>query len=238
MMTRISGYIYEIWNRFQKYYWNVMDGFSNFHGTVLMFHNICNEYVDTLDSCQCKVDVFEKILVKIQGNSKVLSINEMLDIIEQNKKETFTVITFDDIPDNVYYNAFPLLKKHHIPFTIFVSTEFINKDGFITLEHLKEMIASPLCTLGAHSSEHLMLRGCNDVYSQLKENKLYLESIIGKKVDFLAYPYGRHESVSNTAKKVAKEIGFKCAFSTIPSSINRFSSQNKYFLPRVIENRI
>ncbi len=236
MMARIFGYYFEIWNRFQKRYWNIMDNFSNFHGKVLMFHNICNEHVDTLDSCQCKVNKFEEILKKNKESSRVISVYEMLDIIKLNKKETFSVITFDDIPDNVYYNAFPLLKKYNVPFTIFISTELVNKEGFISLKHLREMVSCPLCTLGAHSKEHRMLRGCHDIYCQLKENKEYLESLFEKKVDFLAYPYGRHESVPNPALKIAKELGFKCAFSTIPSTINSFSSRSIFFLPRIIEN--
>lgn len=236
MKARVSGYFFEIWNRIQKRYWNIMNVCSNFYGKVLMFHNICDAHINTLDSCQCKVDKFEEILIKLKANGRVISVYEMLDIIKFNKKEMFSVVTFDDIPDNVYYNAFPLLKKYNIPFTIFISTEFVNKEGFISLEHLREMVACSLCTLGAHSKEHRMLRGCDDIFSQLKENKEYLESLFDKKVDFLAYPYGRHESVPSTALKIANELGFKCAFSTIPSTINSFSSRNIFFLPRIIEN--
>ena len=222
----------------QMYIWNMADRFSKYHGNVIMFHNITDESIETLESCKCKVAVFEQILLDKLNKSQIISIDDMLRIIECKRFENFTVITFDDIPETVYTNAFPLLKKYNIPFTIFVSTEFVNRKGFVTLEQLKQMAECPLCTIGAHSDKHIMLRKCENIKDQLVKNKLFLETHIDKAVEYLAYPYGRYESVSKRAQKIAKEVGFKCAFSTIQSTINQMSSRNLYFLPRLIENKL
>lgn len=238
MISRFASYLFEIRNRLQMALWNIMDTISNYHGKAIMFHNISNETIDTLESCQCKVDVFEQILLNHLANSKIISIDEMMDIIDNNRKENFTIITFDDIPENVYTTAFPILQKYEVPFAIFVSTEFVDKKGFITLEQLKTMAKCPLCTVGAHSSDHIMLRECDNIYEQLQDNKNFLENQTGLKVQYLAYPYGRHESVPNKAKVIARRLGFKCAFSTIPSLINQCSSKNRYFLPRIVQNKL
>ena len=42
----------------------------------------------------------------------------------QNK---FVNITFDDGFEDIYTNAYPILKKHRIPFTVYLSTDFIKK---------------------------------------------------------------------------------------------------------------
>ena len=55
------------------------------------------------------------------------------------REEDFYALTIDDVPENFYYNAYPLLKEASIPFTLFVNVSLLNKDGFITKEQLVEM---------------------------------------------------------------------------------------------------
>jgi len=55
----------------------------------------------------------------------------------QNK---FINITFDDGFEDIYTNAFPIFKKHNIPFTIYLSTDFIEKKALIWWLVLEEII--------------------------------------------------------------------------------------------------
>ena len=58
----------------------------------------------------------------------------MLSIIRNKDTKKFALITFDDIPESVFTNAYPILKKYNIPFTIFVAIKYIGEKGFISKE--------------------------------------------------------------------------------------------------------
>lgn len=65
------------------------------------------------------------------------------------------VITFDDAYKNIYENAFPVLKEKGWPFTIFVSTQPVDRgfNNFLTWEQLREMARSG-ATIANHTTNH------------------------------------------------------------------------------------
>ena len=217
---------------------------SRIKGDVLMYHHITDEFVDVPHSCRCPVKVFEHYLDDYaQRGYKFVTIEEALDIIENGVTTTpFCVITFDDIPDDVYHNAYPVLKRRNIPFTVFVTTKFVdweNQDTgetFITREHLLELDKDILCTVGAHTTTHPMLRKVTNAKEEMVDNKMWLEKLLGHSVDYLAYPYGKHSSVSGIIKRKASDAGFRCAFGTIEAPISDVSRSNIFYLPRIVKN--
>ena len=217
---------------------------SKIDGVILMYHHITDEYVDINLSCRCPIKVFEHYLDEyISRGYKFVSIDEAYSIIVGDGAPfPFCVLTFDDIPDNVYLNAYPILQKRGIPFTIFVSSNFVDyydpekKIQFITRDHLLEMDKDPLCTVGAHTVSHPMLKKVKNSFEEMKENKDWLENILGHPVDYLAYPYGKHSSINKRIQKQASLTGFKCAFSSIDAPVNDISSRHLFFLPRLVRN--
>lgn len=224
--------------RARKWLWDQASKFSRINGIALMFHHVTDEYVEINESCKCKVGVFEKVLksVKAEGRTYV-SINEMIDIIKTKKKDAFAVVTFDDVPDNFYYNAFPILKRLDIPFTLFITTDYIDKPGFLTKNQLLELDNDPLCTIGAHTISHPMLRKVTNSQEELQVSKSTLESLLGHEIIYMAYPYGRQTSVSRRIMSETKNAGYCCAFGTIQSKISDCSSRNMYYIPRIVKNR-
>jgi peptidoglycan/xylan/chitin deacetylase (PgdA/CDA1 family) len=74
----------------------------------------------------------------------------------------------------------------------------------MTTEQLKEMAASPFVTVGAHGYYHndLARISAEDALSEMIRVKLYLETLIGKPVNSIAFPYGSYnQQVINEAKK-------------------------------------
>ena len=217
---------------------------SKIDGVILMYHHITDEYVDINLSCRCPIKVFEHYLDEyISRGYKFVSIDEAYSIIVGDGAPfPFCVLTFDDIPDNVYLNAYPILQKRGIPFTVFVSSNFVDyydpekKIQFITRDHLLEMDKDPLCTVGAHTVSHPMLKNVENSFEEMIENKKWLETLLGHRVDYLAYPYGKHSSINNRIKKQTFQAGFKCAFSSIDAPINDISSKSLFFLPRMVKN--
>lgn len=235
MIAKMLKYYYAFMDNFLTRYWN-QERPSNINVKVLMFHHICDEVIIGMpDSCVCKIDTFSEIITSYLDNGwQFLTPYDL--ILLKNKKGV--IVTFDDITDDVYLNAFPILLKYNIPFTIFVTTDYIDSIPYITSAHLMEMANSPLCTIGSHTISHKNLRKTLDFKEEIASSKHLLEKMLGKPVDFFAYPYGKHSSVSKKLERYAEQVGYKAAFGTINASINDISVHRKYYYPRLIENTI
>ena len=84
----------------------------------------------------------------------------LVDVIEalRNKKtlpERTVTITFDDAYLSIYTNAFPILREHGFPFTIFVTPTPVDKNyqKFLSWEQLREMTEAG-ATLANHTMNH------------------------------------------------------------------------------------
>lgn len=224
--------------------WKKASRSSKIQGEVLMYHHVTDGFVNVPHSCRCPVKVFEHYLDDYaQRGYEFVTVDEALAILEKGENsKPFCVVTFDDIPDDVYYNAFPILKKRNIPFTIFVTTKYVDwkepetGESYITREHLLDLDKDALCTVGAHTTTHPMLRNVGNAKEEIAENKAWLEALLGHTVDCLAFPYGKHSSVSGRIQKIAKEVGFRCAFGTIDAPITDMSKSSLFYLPRIVRN--
>ena len=54
----------------------------------------------------------------------------------ERKNMIFFALTIDDVPENFYHNAYPLLEEAGIPFTLFVNVSLLDKEEFITQNNL------------------------------------------------------------------------------------------------------
>lgn len=110
------------------------------------------------------------------------------------------VITMDDGYASTYKYAFPLLKQHGFPATVFVYTDFIGAKDALSWAQMREMVASGLIDIQAHSKTHANLanrlpeesderyRERMDVEARAPRDTL--ERMLPVKVDTFAYPYG------------------------------------------------
>lgn len=208
---------------------------SHLNGIVLMYHHVTDQHVDIQESCQCKIEHFRKTLITLKEQGyQFCTVETALKYIKEGSDTKFAVVTFDDVPNNVYVNAYPILKELSIPFTLFITTGYIGKEGYLTNEQIIEMDNDPLCTVGAHTLTHPQLRRVSNSYEELSKSKAILEQMLKHPIKFLAYPYGRQSSISKKVIRQSKEIGYECAFSTVQTPINDISSKSSFFLPRVV----
>ena len=56
-----------------------------------------------------------------------------------------------------YEIAWPYLKKEKIPFILFVSTETVGKNGYMTWDQIKELEKETIAYIGNHSHTHKYL---------------------------------------------------------------------------------
>lgn len=123
------------------------------------------------------------------------------------------VLTFDDGYRDFYDNAFPLLQAHNFKATLFVITQFVGGDAYVTWDELSQMKSSGLVTVGDHTLSHKSLPALdlNQTHDQILSAKNILEEHLGGGINVFAYPYG---GVSNNAENVLKEGSFSAAVTT------------------------
>ena len=144
----------------------------------------------------------------------------------KNKKKI--LLTIDDAFSSFYKHAWPYLKKNNIPFILFVSTEAVGKNGYMTWDELKEVEKENISFIGNHSHSHEYLINYN--FKEFKNDidlsiKIFRNNI-GYNPIFFSYPFGEY---SLEQKKYIKK-NFEFAFGQHSGVIDL--NKDKFELPR------
>lgn len=203
-------------------------------GTIWMLHQVYDDKSKYIDSeYAISPQNFEKLINKYIGNGYVFrAINE----VESFKNEKNISITFDDGYRGVYKYIYPICKKYNIPFTIFVTLNFIGRDEYLNIEELKELDRDKLCTIGSHTFNHPFFRALNkeNKFYEIAESKAELERLLGHEIEIFAYPYGSLAAVDYDTIKSVEAAGYKKAFSTLQTFYTKeLQEELKYFIPRI-----
>ena len=110
------------------------------------------------------------------------------------KKQKKILLTIDDAFQSFYDVAWPYLKKSKIPFVLFVSTEPIGNQGYMTWDQIKEIEKESFATIGHHSHTHEYLIEKSDqefIGDIEKANMIFIEKI-GYIPKLFSYPFGEY----------------------------------------------
>lgn len=223
-----------ILNKTVNFFFAFLNLFHTKRTKVLMFHEIVKGQTSQ-KLLHVSINDFEELVVKLSAKSNVISIDHFFDCFNDLKIESQYVVTFDDIYESVYEHAFPLLKAHNIPFTLFVNLSLLDTPNYISTTQLIEMAQCDLCTIGSHGIKHVFYRNHKkaDFLNELSGSRKMLESIINYPVSFFAFPYGSLVACSFKNIKHLKNSDYKMAFSTIPSGVWNSVFISKFFVPRI-----
>lgn len=95
----------------------------------------------------------------------------------------------------------------------------------LSKEELCALAAHPLVTIGAHTTDHVMLRP-QPPESQLDsvaDSKADLESLLAAEVRHFAYPFGDRPSFDRRSMDAVRRAGFATACSALPGCVTRWS---------------
>lgn len=149
---------------------------------------------------------FESQLEWLAANGwHVVRLSDLLEFMAGRKAlpRRSVVITFDDGYESVYRHAFALLKKHGVPATLFVYSDFLGAGAALSWPQLNEMTRSGLVDVQAHSKSHRNLteRGPEESDAayrhrldvEFRQPRVAIErglGAAGQRVRHFAYPYG------------------------------------------------
>jgi peptidoglycan/xylan/chitin deacetylase (PgdA/CDA1 family) len=137
------------------------------------------------------------------------------------------VITIDDGWRSTYTEAFPELQKRKFPFTVFIYPNIIGKtSNALSWTQIREM-ADAGVDIQSHSLTHPYLtkrhhRSKNDkdysewLVKELAQSRKILEKETGRKVQFLAYPYGDFDDrVAKASARAGYAAALTCEFGKV-----------------------
>ena len=204
---------------------------------VLMVHGFKPLKEDCKSAFEMTCGSFRKMLEYLVNDGwHAMTWAELLEMVDKRDwKNKCFYVTFDDVYDTVYTDAFPVLKQLDVPFTLFVSPDLVDKPGYITKEHLRALSWEPLCRIGCHGWQHKVFRNLSpdDMTEQCNKGNDWLQDELGVEVDSFAFPYGRIVEVSNKNRKQIQKFNYKMAFSALEGTLKASWFTGRWFLPRI-----
>jgi peptidoglycan/xylan/chitin deacetylase (PgdA/CDA1 family) len=112
-------------------------------------------------------------------------------------------------------------------------------DECMDWDELNQLAADPLCTIGAHTVNHMMLKKLDTDQAarvEMDMSRSVIEAALGKRPQHLSYPVGDPTSAGQREFRIASELGFKTAVTTRPGVIFRAHREHLTALPRISVN--
>ena len=191
-----------------------------------MYHRF-NEH--KYPSTNIQINIFEKHLQIVQNSKfRFYHPNDFENEFHLPKKEKKILLTIDDAFESFYKEAWPILKRNKIPFVLFVSTEPVGKNGYMTWDQIIEIEKSELGVIGHHSHTHKYL--IDKEYTQFVSDIEKANEIFQKKIGYIptlfSYPFGEY---SGEMKKYISK-NFNISFGQHSGVID--VNKDKFELPR------
>ena len=206
---------------------NIIKEYSKDEGVLsIMYHRFDeNKYPST----NIKMEVFLKHIKLIKDlNYDFIHPEDFQKNFNIPKKQKKILVTIDDAFQSFYDIAWPYLKKNKIPFILFVSTEPVGNNGYMTWSQIKEINNESFAAIGHHSHSHKYLIDKSNKYfiKDIETANQIFEDNIGYVPNLFSYPFGEYsEFMRNYISK-----NFSYAFGQHSGVID--INKEKFQLPR------
>jgi peptidoglycan/xylan/chitin deacetylase (PgdA/CDA1 family) len=207
---------------------------SNTSAVIVMYHRFGEK---KFPSTNITLQQFENhIKILTLGPYTVLPLPEIIKKIKNGEAlPTRTVgIAIDDAYRSTFTEAWPRLKKAKLPFTVFVSTNHVDRklSNMMSWGQIRTLVKNGV-TIGHHTASHLhMADHAKDKNKQdIAASSERFQKEIGFVPKIFAYPYGE---ASRTEINIVRDAGFKAAFGQHSGVFDQYSSF--FYLPRFAMN--
>ena len=212
---------------------------------VLCYHSVNDRPNDECDPMPSSV--FEAHIDYLSRQYTIIPLLELAERLRNDEPlpEKAVGISFDDGYIDNHEVAFPILSAYGAHATIFVVSGFINGEvdliddanwQALKWEQLRQMQASGLVEIGAHTHSHRILSrlDTDGAVEEVRRSKLEIEAKLGQQVKLFAYPNGQGADIHPAAVEAVRQLGFVGAFSTFWRSTHRPSQ--RFVINRVMIN--
>lgn len=181
----------------------IIDSPPQYNAVILTYHHVSTE---TPAITSISPEVFESHLQLIENeNYQVWPLEKLTKWLKNGETlpANITAISFDDAYGSIFEEAFPRLQKRNWPFTIFVSTEAVDKGygGQLSWQQLRIM-SKHGATIANHSHRHQHLlqrheketehRWLKRIIDDISHAQSRIQAEIGHAPLLFAYPYGEY----------------------------------------------
>lgn len=211
--------------------------------TILCYHAVDPDWASPLAVTPA---AFEAHAGRVARTRTVLPLEEAMRRVDRRGRlpRGTTALTFDDGFESLYEHALPVLSRYGLPATVFIVAETLLPPGrevdwvdtppppprrLTTLDRsqVREMQRAGV-RFASHSFSHFDLTqlGYEACVEDLARSREVLEDVVGRRVEFLAYPRGRNDA---TVRAAAAAAGYSHSF-TLPE---RWEPVDAHGIPRV-----
>jgi peptidoglycan/xylan/chitin deacetylase (PgdA/CDA1 family) len=181
---------------------------------------------------------FERQLAAIRdGGYTVLPLPELVRMLADGTPvpSRSVAITIDDAYVSTVTEAWPRLRAHGYPFTLFVSTDAADAGtgDLMSWDQIRAMAADPLVTIGHHGAAHAHMAALSmaEAAADLDRADQRFRSELGHVPALFAYPYGEYGAA---LRAMVAARGFTAAFGQHSGVADRWT--DRFVLPRFALN--
>ncbi len=194
--------------------------------TVLLYHRVSD---NARDNVTVGIEQFDRQMALLRRHYQVLSIQDLVDTKDfVSSSKPMVCVTFDDGYLDNYENAVPILLKHGIPASFFVSTGIVSTDGIFQHDLKRKQKKLPMMTwaqlramqnegftIGSHTVNHIDCASEDEeiVRSELTQSLFDIQRELGIKEVIFAYPYGGRQHMTPERLQLVKEAGYSACLS-------------------------
>ena len=116
-----------------------------------------------------------------------------MNLVKFIKKKKI-LISIDDAFKSFYINAWPYLRDNKIPFVLFVSTEPVGGNGYMTWDEIREIDKSEFGYIGHHSHTHdyLIDKTNMEFVNDIETASEIFKTKLGYVPSLFSYPFGEY----------------------------------------------
>ncbi|MFY9487541.1 MAG: polysaccharide deacetylase family protein [Solirubrobacterales bacterium] len=181
------------------------------HIPVLLYHSIAAEPAESIAPFSLDPDEFARHLDAIESSGRrAVDFSELARLLgDGDDLSNLVCVTFDDgWRDNIA--ACAAMSARSLPATVYVTSDFLGRDGMLSETELLELAAIAGTEIGAHSVGHPRLDEIprESMIAEITQSKQRLEATLDREVASFAYPHGAYDA---HVRKAVIDAGFSSA---------------------------
>ena len=171
---------------------------------ILMYHGVDDNIWGNTSLFVIPSNFEKQMDYLVENGYTTLFLSEIGNAVNYEKP---VIITFDDGYLDMFTIAYPIMKARNIKSNMYIITNWLDGNIYMTPKMVKSLSDSGLVEIGSHTLNHVHLNklSYSEQETELIESKKFLEELLGKEVNTIAYPYGqRNIDTLNITKQYYK----------------------------------